>query len=99
MRIGRFSRPRSTSFTDGQRPYLTDYRAVQVRRGTEDLLVKKSWTLFRGLTKTMSSAEEQLTMRQKKAGTDATKLDAICRMLVPHISVHKRCFWENLSTA
>ena len=36
-----FSRPRLAALAnDGQRPYLANFRVVQVRRGTEDLLAK-----------------------------------------------------------
>ena len=78
-----FSRPRlSALVNDGQRPYLADFRVVQVRRGSEDLLVKneldtETWKMISRLTKTTFSAEEQLAMRQRKDDIEMVKLDAI----------------------
>ena len=96
------SRQRLTALAnEGQRPYLAGFRVVQVSRGSEELMVKTeltqtSWTVYSGLTKNTFSAEEELPLRQKNAGIDKSKIETICKVLVPHIAAHKRSFWEEM---
>ena len=87
--------------SDEQRPYLADLKALRVRRGSEDLMMKTdlkgtTWMAYK-LTKSTFSAEEPLPMRSKISGIEKAKIKAICETLVPHLEQHKRAFWETMA--
>ena len=93
------SRQRLAALSDeGERPYLADVKIVQVRRGSEKLLLKTghretTWKAY-DLTKTTFMADEQLQLRTTRAGIEKEKIRILCETLVPHIAPHKRTFWN-----
>ena len=96
------SRPALKTLADqDERPYIADFKLVQVRRGSRELWTKKSllepsWTTY-SLLKNTSSVDEQPPMIRHRTGTASKeRLEGICTKLVPHMPRHKRVFWEEL---
>ena len=79
------------------RPYLRDFKVVQVRKGSELLYTKSSydqsdWRTY-NLVKAKVDLSRPLKMRSKERGVNKEKIDELCRNLLGLISRHKRPFW------
>ena len=86
--------------SDGEWPYLANFRVVQVRRDSEDLLVRTDLTrttrkVYSGLTKTTFSAEV-LLLRKKCAGNEKSKRPVTAGAAHRCTQTRGRTFWEEL---
>ena len=85
----------------GKRPYIHDFKVVQVRRGSELLWTKTdytqtTWRTYDIVKSNVDVLHAPFEMKTKPRGVNKSKVDRLCANLLPLVPAHKRAFWQDL---